>query len=368
MKRGQQAADVSRRGSLSADSSPSRAPVFLEFPGHGDSYSDCFCAALAAAGACVVPARFSLRWLRNSLKGADFAHFHWPSFHYGDRSAPFALAKAVLFAATLVWMRARGVRIVWTAHNLYPHERSSPPWIDNAVRKLVIALSHRVFVHGRTAAGMLERELGVDAGRMVSIVHGHFIDHYPMQATREEARRRLGVPLDKRVFAFVGNCRRYKNVTALVAAFQQHFDDAWLVIAGKCTDEVYRSEIEALIRSRPERILFEPRFIDDTELQFFIRAADAVVLPFRDVLTSGSAILALSFGRPVVAPALGNLVDVIGEQAGVLYDVHDPEGLAKGMQAALSRSFDQDAIMQYAASLRWEDAAAAVLTSLSGTK
>jgi beta-1,4-mannosyltransferase len=201
----------------------------------------------------------------------------------------------------------------------------------------------------------------------VPIVHGHFLDYYPMRATREEARRRLGLPPDARVFAFVGNCRRYKNVTALLTAFQQRFDDAWLVIAGKCPEAAYRAELEALIRSKPERIVRELRYIDDAELQYFVRAADAVVLPFQDVLTSGSAILALSFGRPVVAPRLGNLIEVVNEEAGVLYDADDPGGLANGMRAVLSGPFDQDAIMRYAASLRWQDAAATVLAALRET-
>jgi glycosyltransferase involved in cell wall biosynthesis len=185
-----------------------------------------------------------------------------------------------------------------------------------------------------------------------------------MQASREEARRRLGLPLDARVFAFVGHCRRYKNVTTLVAAFQQHFDDAWLVIPGKCPEDAYRAELEALVRTKPQRILCELRYIDDGDLQYFVRAADAVVLPFQDVLTSGSAILALSFGRPVVAPRRGNLIELVNEEVGILYDPDDPAGLAAGMRAALARRFDQDAIMRYAASLRWQDAATTVLAAL----
>lgn len=340
--------------------------MILEFPGRGDSYSDSFCAALRAAGACVVEASYSVRWLLRHLRRADFAHFHWLSFHYGDRSALAVLAKAVLFACLLIGMRLARVRVLWTAHNLYPHERSSPPWVDHAVRRLVVALSHRVFVHGPTAAAIVQRELGVDARRLVPIVHGSFLDYYPMQASREDARRRLSLPLDARVFAFIGNCRRYKNVTTLIAAFQQHFPDAWLVIAGNSLEAAYRAELEALIRARPQRILCELRFIRDADLQYFVRAADAVVLPFRDVLTSGSAILALSFGRPVVAPRLGNMADVLNEEVGVLYDPDDPGGLAAAMRAALARRFDQDAIMRYAASLRWEDAAASVLATLRG--
>jgi beta-1,4-mannosyltransferase len=368
MKQPQQIPSVSRRAAPAADGSRSRRPVILEFPGRGDSYSDCFCPALAAEGAIVKQATYSGRWLLRNLIGADYAHFHWPSFHYADSTMPAVLYKAVKFAVILLLMRALGVRIIWTAHNLYPHERNSPSWIDYAVRRMVVGLSDRVFVHGRTAGGILEHELGVDPDRLVSIAHGHFLDHYPMQATREEARHRLGLPLDRGVFAFIGHCRRYKNVTQLVAAFQQHFRDSWLVIAGKCPDDAYRSEIEQLVRAKPDHILFEPRFIDDAELQFFIRAADAVVLPFRDVLTSGSAILALSFGRPVVAPRIGNLVEVVNEEMGILYEVEDQNGLVNGMRAGLSRRFDQATIMRHIASLRWQDAAATVLRALRETR
>lgn len=341
-------------------------PIVLEFPGRGDSYSDCFCAALADAGARVVNARLSFRWLYKRLHAADFAHFHWPSFHYGDRSAPAALAKALLFACMLVWMRMSGVRILWTAHNLYPHERSSPPLLDYAVRRLIVCLAYRVFVHGTTAAAILQSELRVGSGKLVPIVHGNFLHYYPMQATRDEARRRIGVEADKPVFAFVGNCRRYKNVTALIATFQRVFDEGWLVIAGRCADARYRAEIEAQIRAKPERIVFEPRYVDDTEMQYFVRAADAVVLPFKDVLTSGTAILALSFGRPVVAPGLGNLLEVVHRDVGILYQPDDPDGLAHGMRAALARRFDQDAIARYVASMRWQDAAETVLGALRG--
>jgi hypothetical protein len=41
-----------------------------------------------------------------------------------------------------------------------------------------------------------------------------------------------------------------------------------------------------------------------------LRAADLVVAPFADILNSASVMLALSFDRPVLAPALGSLPGV----------------------------------------------------------
>jgi len=62
--------------------------------------------------------------------------------------------------------------------------------------------------------------------------------------------------------------------------------------------------------------------------------ADAVVLPFRDILTSGSAILALSHGRPVIAPALGCLPGTLPSDATFLYDADAP-GDRRGVGAAV---------------------------------
>ena len=65
-----------------------------------------------------------------------------------------------------------------------------------------------------------------------------------------------------------------------------------------------------------------------------MRAADAAVLPFRDILTSGSAILALSHGRPVIAPAMGCLPGTLPADATFLYDPDADGALADAMRQA----------------------------------
>jgi glycosyltransferase involved in cell wall biosynthesis len=59
-----------------------------------------------------------------------------------------------------------------------------------------------------------------------------------------------------------------------------------------------------------------------------------VVLPFRDILTSGSAILALSHGRPVIAPAMGCLPGTLPADATFLYDPDAEDALAGAIRAA----------------------------------
>jgi glycosyltransferase involved in cell wall biosynthesis len=50
--------------------------------------------------------------------------------------------------------------------------------------------------------------------------------------------------------------------------------------------------------------------VPDDRLQVVLRAADVVVLPYRTILNSGTALLALSFDVPIVVPALGAMSDL----------------------------------------------------------
>ena len=59
---------------------------------------------------------------------------------------------------------------------------------------------------------------------------------------------------------------------------------------------------------------FDEGYVPHDDVPLYFAAADVVVLPFRKVTTSGSALLALSLGRPVVAPRLGALRDPAGER------------------------------------------------------
>jgi beta-1,4-mannosyltransferase len=66
-----------------------------------------------------------------------------------------------------------------------------------------------------------------------------------------------------------------------------------------------------------------------------MNAADIVVQPFKKIMTSGSVILAMSFGKPVIAPAIGCMPDILDNEGNFLYEPSDPNGLLKAMQLAL---------------------------------
>jgi glycosyltransferase involved in cell wall biosynthesis len=294
-------------------------------------------------------------------------HLHWPSFYYYDPRSTYRTLKGMArFVAVLLYAWLKGVRIFWTAHNLYPHDGGRSLLIHRLARRLVIAVSERIFVHGPSAAATLANEFAGCRRKQVLIDHGHWIDYYPPHQGRVQARASLGLRAETFVYGFVGSCKPYKGLEELIAAFAQQPGDCTLLIAGHFQSPAYFAEIRRCVAALPtERVVLIPRFLEDDEIQRHVVAIDALVLPFREVLTSGSLILGLSFGTPVVAPRIGAVVDVMKEHTGILYDAQQPQALAQAMQQLRSTRFDAAQIIEHARTLTWSSAANALLEAAS---
>jgi glycosyltransferase involved in cell wall biosynthesis len=315
----------------------------------------------------VYEGEFSGRWLLRRLRNIDFIHIHWPSFFYSKPQKGKCLRGFILFSFFLILARLRGVRLIWTIHNLYPHERCVIPQLDTLTRKLLVRLGALFFIHGSAAEADVLREFPALAGRTVRIEHGSWIGHYPNTMACKTARARLGLAENEFVFLFIGTCNPYKNLEGLICAFEQLPGNATLIITGKFQDAAYEAEIKAAISRSGSRIILHSGFIQDEDMQIYFRACNAVTTPYNEILSSGSAILAMSFGRPVIGPAMGSLKNLIIEGCGFLYDPsHQPESLRDAMCAAMKAKFDEARIVAEALKLDWRESAKIVVNSLAG--
>ncbi len=338
-------------------------PRFVAFPRRLIDYTLRLYAALEAEGATVAEGTFSGGWIRAHVRRGDVAHFHWPSFEY-HRATRAATSVAFLrWVALLLLLRVRGARIVWTAHNLLPPDRATVPWLDVMARHVIIGMSEKVFVHGPRAAAILAARFPAAAGKVVLIPHGHFIDHFAAPLPREQMRRQLGLAATTFTFLAIGTCKPYKNIDGLIEAFAQIEGDAALVVAGKFSDAAYEERVRQLA-ARDARVRLLPGFIPDDDLGSYVVACDVVVAAYRDILTSGTALLAMSFGRPLVSVARGHLLDTVTEESGVLYDPDRPEDLVTALRTARARRFPEDRIVAHARTFGFDDAARRTLRAL----
>ena len=328
------------------------------------AYDDCFYAALEGHGVRVIEGSLSGRWLATNVRAGDYVHLQFPSFCYSGAPTRLGLLFGFTrFVALLLLVRLRRGKLLWTAHNLMPHDATPFPYLDRLGRKIVIGLSDRVFVHGPSAARALAKQFPGVHPKLAVIHHGHWLDYYPRSQSRADARAKLGLPCDAHVFLFIGLCKPYKNLHGLIDTFRRRSGASLLLIAGKFARDGYRERIAALADGEP-RIRLYPRRIPDAELQTFLGACDCVVLPYLQTLTSGAAMLALSFGRPVVSVRRGSLQDVITDEVGILFDPSEPDGLERALQAAADRRFDEARILAHARRFTWTSAARAFVDAL----
>ena len=270
----------------------------------------------------------------------DVLHLHWlHRFVITDRrfSALFAVLFGVRLCFELVLLRALGVRLVWTVHNLLNHERTAPR-SELAVRHAVARIVDRLVVHCADAADAVGETYRLPervADRIRVVPHGNYAGVYPDGMPRSAARDRLDIPSDVPVVTFFGLIRPYKNVPELIETFRRVDGDARLLVVGNPWNDAAERRVRAAAAAA-DRVRTVLEFVPEDEIQVYMRAADAVALPFDSVLTSGSAVLAMTFGRAVVAPRMGCLPELIGSEGGQLYDPADPEGLSAALQTGIN--------------------------------
>jgi beta-1,4-mannosyltransferase len=295
---------------------------------------------IAHGFAAVEDPRFSLRWLWRARSSVGFLHFHWPESLYRYGRGPARLRsllsrpKLVLFAARLAAARLLDYRIVWTIHQLYPHE-SVDRALDRRGARLLARAADLLIAHDRWTAAQAGAELPNRRGEIAVVPHGSYIGAYPEGRPRREVRSDLGVPQTSFVFLCFGELRGYKEVELLLAAFSSaSLPDARLVVAGNAKIQSVGSAVRAA-STKDSRILTLLGFVPEEQVEELFHSCDAAVLPRGEAGTSGSLILALSMGLPVIAADVPTTRELTRDgEAGWLFRPHDVSSL----QAALERA------------------------------
>jgi beta-1,4-mannosyltransferase len=282
----------------------------------------------------------SLRWLWRARSSVRFLHIHWPEGLYRYQRRPVWLrpllsrVKLVLFAGRLSAARLLGFRIVWTVHQVLPHE-SVDLRLDRSAARLLARTADLLVVHDRWTAQQVESELAPHPKQLAVIPHGSYLGIYAQGRPRSEVRSELGLPADAFVFFCFGELRAYKEVELLLAAFSDVSNpNLRLVIAGN----VKAPSVGATVRAasaRDSRIVSMFGFVPEERVAELFQACDAVVFPRGEAGTSGSLLLALSMARAVVAADVPTVRELTRNgRAGWLFRPHDRSSLRAALESA----------------------------------
>jgi D-inositol-3-phosphate glycosyltransferase len=347
----------------------------------GNDYSVCLCSALYALGVNVeliapdnrivsMPVDYPIRhWMpTKDAKGSKIGktlHYlgylarlivHVVKHNKEKRIVHFQFLRRERIESLLFpLMRLLGVNLVFTAHNVLPHENSR---VDYFFRFIVYRSAKVIIVHSEYIKNKLVKGFRIDREKVRVIPHGNF-DHYvpkePM--SKSEARAILNLSKMENVALFFGFIREYKGLDQLMDAYEICVGRGrpWiLVVAGA----VHPLELESHYRRRIKQIsadgsiVFHADFIRSEKVAAYFFACDVVILPYKEIDHSGIVHLAYSFGRPVIATNVGDFSEVIEDgKSGYLLRENSAECLSETILGAFSNSTCLDDMGNYARKL-----------------
>jgi glycosyltransferase involved in cell wall biosynthesis len=266
------------------------------------------------------------------LQGYTCIHIHWVHDWTPPWVKRWELARSIAelwFTIFLFSAKVLGFRLIWTAHNVMPHERVFRD--DRRARRRLAQAADAVIVHAEATIP----EIADLSQTSVSVIEqGSHFSAYPAGLGRQAARSDLGLPLAGRIVLHYGWLRWYKGTDRLIATVAQHQPDLRLVVVGECPDPHLRDSL-ARAAAACDRVDLRLGFVTDSELSNYFSAADAAVFPFRTVTNSTSVLLALDAGLPVLVPSF-DVFATLPDGATMRFDTSE-EGLADALLALVSK-------------------------------
>jgi glycosyltransferase involved in cell wall biosynthesis len=222
----------------------------------------------------------------------------------------------------------------------------------------LLAEMDAVVVHSEHGARRLEHDFRVPAERLHVIPHGAF-DYLTKQPDEQALPADLHEVEGPVILAF-GLIRPYKGTDVLLEAFRR-VEDAELWIVGM--PRMPMDELRRLATQAPGTVRFIDRFVPDDEVPAFMRRADLVVQPYRNIEQSGVLYTALAFGRPLVLSAVGGFTEIAERDAARVVPPEDPGALAETINELLSdgaarRALGEAAAREAATTYSWDRIAA----------
>ncbi len=331
------------------------------------AYTDALCSGLSGIGADVTvltnslwaemprPYRVDRRLLEFIDKKKQWAQLHWAADRFyrslsnSLRRNRFAVrncfdvvhfqeAGTPLLDQFFLKPLTRRLPMVLTVHDVKPHYERFVSRASFIKRSLQIP--HRLIVHYEDGKRQLVDLWGISADRIDVIPHG--IMPVQNRPDLKDARKRLNLPLGRRIILFFGAVRPNKGLDVLLEAMKivkSHNSGVLLVIAGGLlgrfsfepyADIITKSDLSDSVKSFI-------KFIPEEEVDDFFAASDLVVLPYlKFEAQSGVLLRAYAHRKPVVVSNVGAMGElVVSDKVGLTVEPGAAEPLAEAVTNVL---------------------------------
>ena len=254
----------------------------------------------------------------------DIVHFHWPQTFMGkDPHTEDDLLHH------LERMKAAGVKVVATCHDLEPHYDQ---FADKAeAMKIVYSHCDAIFHLGEYSKELFEERYPIV--KHLLLPHHLYDTIYTHFPSREESLKYLGLPEDRAYVLCFGAFRAKQERELIISLSKQLNDEDVIILAPSFMNVWWRSF--RLFHKRLKKYYYQKKYhiyctgrtwraVSDERLPYYYGAADVVFIQRVKILNSGNALMPMLFGKVVVGPDCGNVGPLLKQWG---YPVFEADGV-----------------------------------------
>ena len=222
-------------------------------------------------------------------------------------------------------------RIVAITDNVIPHEKrpGDKPFTKYFLKSCdaFITMSEKVMKDLRTFTATKPAK---------QVLHPLY-DNFGEPVAKSTARAQLQLPADASIVLFFGFIRKYKGLDILFDAIKVLRDkypagkEIKVLVAG----EYYENEAPYLEQINrlgiADQLILRTQFIADSEVKYYLGAADVVIQPYRNATQSGVTPLAYHFEKPMIVTNVGSLPALVPHEKVGLVCEPEPDAIARAM-------------------------------------
>lgn len=204
-------------------------------------------------------------------------------------------------------------RIICIADNIFPHEERPGDKIFT-----------RYFLKSIDGFITMSRKVLEDLSHFAKKKPAQFVPHplydnFGEKISKEEARKKLGLNADEKVILFFGFIRKYKGLDILLEAMKilrndPASSDIKLLIAGEFYEDEKNYHVLLNDDAIKDNLILHTHFISDSDVKYYLCAADCVVQPYRHATQSGVTPLAYHFEIPMIVTNVGGLPSLVPDR------------------------------------------------------
>lgn len=204
----------------------------------------------------------------------------------------------------------KNTKVVCIADNIIPHEKRIG---DTAFTKYFVKPID-AFV---TMSKKVLQDLQHFSAKPAQQIQHPLYDNFGDIITKQEARKYLNLNQDENIILFFGFIRKYKGLDLLLEAMKlltvdsKRSTEIKLLVAGEFYED--RKQYDDLIEKLDinNQLILRTDFIQDSEVKYYLCAADFVIQPYKNATQSGVTPLAYHFEKPMLVTNVGGLPDLV---------------------------------------------------------